>query len=123
MNMLNLITIVQAATTGPGPGTGPGGPTGGNVVLTNIGTWIAGIATAIIAIVMMIVILKDVASFVKGSGDASIGKIVAKVFVLVVMIALIWVAKSTLDGKGFATLGEEIGEVIENGVDNIKIGN
>lgn len=76
----------------------------------NAVSWVGGIAGGIVAIFLIISLVKDIAGTVKGSGDASIWKIVGKAAVSIVVIVLIVVVVN-------------IGQNIAKGEDNAIIDN
>lgn len=89
-----------------------------NATMANLVSIVATIAGALVAIFLIYSIAKDSFAYVKGSGDASIAKIITKVVFLALCIALIFIA------KGWESLGNTFSGVANKGIDSIeKIGN
>ena len=63
-------------------------------IMGNLVTWAGTIAGALIAVFLIYSIAKDAFGYIKGSGDASIFKIVTKVLFLIICIGLIVVAQN-----------------------------
>lgn len=83
-------------------------------VMGGVVSWFAGIGGGIVAICLIISLIKDGVGYAKGSGDASVIKIIGKVIFLIVIIGVIYMAVSykTLGatGKTIADKGVEIAD-------------
>ena len=79
-----------------------GGPAIGGTILS----WVAGLGGALVATFLIISLIKDAFSFVKGSGQVSIVSLISKVLILILMIGLIAVAAS----GGFNALGQSLAQ-------------
>ena len=74
---------------------------GGNVV-----GWAATLGGGIAAALIIVSLVKDVASYAKGSGDGSILKIVGKVIFLLFILGVIIYVKDNTDGGGLSGLAD-----------------
>ena len=73
-------------------------------IASNILKVAGGIGVALIAVFLIYSLVKDAFSYVKGSGQVSIGKMVGKVLVLIICLGIATLAMAT-DG-GLATVGK-----------------
>ena len=89
--------------------------------MTNFVKWAGTIGAAIIAIILIYSITKDSFEYIKGSGSASIFKIITKVIFLMFMIGIIVVAQSyqswmgqaaDIANKGTNLVGDIVNELI-----------
>lgn len=77
----------------------------GSTLGDNILAWAGGIGSALISVFLIFSLVKDAFSYVKGSGQVSMGKIISKVLVLIICIGLAALAMSgslSKIGKQFA---------------------
>lgn len=87
---------------------------------SNILTWAAAIGGAIAAALIIVSLVKDVASYAKGSGDGSILKIAGKIIFLVIILGVIAYVAGQADGTDTSGLAgtivnkanEEIGSAL-----------
>lgn len=92
-------------------------PLAGNTEATmkNLVTWAGTVAGALIAIFLIYSIAKDAFGYIKGSGDASIFKIITKVIFLMLCVGLIVVAQNYQDWMNkAANVANSAIDVIDN---------
>ena len=90
-----------------------------NSTMGKIVGWVAGIGGGIVAIFLIVGLVKDGIALGKGSGDASIFKILTKVLFLVIILGLIALAVNydKLAGMG-ETIGNKASNIINSEVPN-----
>jgi len=86
-----------------------------NATMVKIVQWVGGIGGGIVAIFLIVGLVKDGIALGKGSGDASIFKILTKVLFLVIVLGLIGLA---INYDNLANMGENIGNKASGIVSN-----
>lgn len=92
----------------------------GSNFVTKLVKWVGGTAGGIVAILLMISIVRDVAGLVTGKGQTSPIKIVGKVLFLILCIGLIYLAlKYDTLGKTASDLGQKAIDKIDSDAQDI----
>jgi len=86
-----------------------------NSTMVTIVKWVGGIGGGIVAIFLIVGLVKDGIALGKGSGDASIFKILTKVLFLVIVLGLIGLA---INYGNLTDMGENIGNKASGIVSN-----
>ena len=96
----------------------------GKAFVGNAVSWVGGIAGGIVAIFLIISLVKDIAGTVKGSGDASIWKIIGKaatsIVVIVLIVVVINIGQSMANGEGGGDAVSSLSSIVEEGVSTVS---
>lgn len=107
-----LAAAPAAATNGPGVTT--------PAFITTIIAWAAGVGGGIVAIFLIIALVKDGIELGKGSGNASIFKILGKALFLILIIGLIFLALNYQSlGNTARNIGQKAIDITGNEVTNM----
>lgn len=101
--LYQLLPIITAFADGDATGLG------GNIL-----KWAAGIGGAIAAALIIVSLVKDVASYAKGSGDGSILKIAGKILFLLIILGTIAYVSTHSKGGGVSGVTEKLVGIANN---------